>query len=87
MSQLKQTASELDETIRLIKKHHSETVKKLQSELDDARRRLKKYEHKIKDLSALLDENAGVIESLHKKLKSKKRRGLATHSEETMATE
>ena len=72
-SQIKQTTTEIETTIRAIKKHHSETVKRIQGELDDARKRLMKYERKVKDLTTLLEENSYVIESLHNKLRGKKR--------------
>ncbi|KAL7551867.1 hypothetical protein ACHAWF_015085 [Thalassiosira exigua] len=71
--QIKRTASELEMTVQAIKKHHSETVKKLQRELEDVRKRLKKSERKAKDLTILLQENSLVIESLHKKLRGKKK--------------
>ncbi|KAL3777576.1 hypothetical protein ACHAW5_008595 [Stephanodiscus triporus] len=69
---LNRTASELEATILAIKKHHSNTVKRLQGELDDARSRLKKYQQKVKDLTVLIEENAFVIEALHRKLRGKK---------------
>mmetsp|Transcript_39688 Transcript_39688/g.72671 ORF Transcript_39688/g.72671 Transcript_39688/m.72671 type:complete len:603 (+) Transcript_39688:205-2013(+) len=93
-SNLKRAAVELETTVRAIKKHHSETVKKLQGELDDTHKRLKKYERKVKDLTKLLEENSFVIESLHKKLKGKKRTQnpssttpRSTQSQESMVTD
>jgi len=77
-SHLKQTASELETTVRAIKRHHSDTVKKLQCELDDAHKRIKRYDRKVKDLTRLLEENALLIESFHKKLKGKKRSQLSS---------
>ena len=71
---LKRTASELETTIRAVKKHHSGIVTKLQSELGDARKRISKYERKVKDLTNLIQENSFVIESLHKKLRGKKKK-------------
>jgi len=70
--QLNRTASELETTIQAIKKHHSNTVARLNGELDDARLRLKKYQRKVKDLTGLIEENSFVIESLHRKLRGKK---------------
>ena len=70
--QLNRTASELETTIQAIKKHHSNTVKRLHDELDDARLRLKKYQRKVKDMTGLIEENSFVIESLHRKLRGKK---------------
>jgi chromosome segregation ATPase len=69
---LNRTAAELETTILAIKKHHYNTVKRLQGELDDARSRLKMYRRKVKELSGLIEENAFVIESLHRKLRGKK---------------
>mmetsp|Transcript_26736 Transcript_26736/g.48208 ORF Transcript_26736/g.48208 Transcript_26736/m.48208 type:complete len:671 (+) Transcript_26736:184-2196(+) len=95
-SNLKRAAVELETTVRAIKKHHSETVKKLQGELDDTHKRLKKYERKVKDLAQLLEENSFIIESLHKKLKGKKQTRNSnslvapprpTHSEGSMVTD
>eukprot|EP00585_Thalassiosira_rotula_P020214 CAMPEP_0196209556 /NCGR_PEP_ID=MMETSP0912-20130531/9738_1 /TAXON_ID=49265 /ORGANISM="Thalassiosira rotula, Strain GSO102" /LENGTH=261 /DNA_ID=CAMNT_0041484503 /DNA_START=162 /DNA_END=947 /DNA_ORIENTATION=+ len=77
-SHLKQTASELETTVRAIKRHHSDTVKKLQCELDDAHKQIKRYDRKVKDLTRLLEENALLIESFHKKLKGKKRLQLSS---------
>ena len=71
---LKRTASELETTIRAVKKHHSGIVTKLQSELGDARKRISKYEPKVKDLTNLIQDNSFVIESLHKKLRGKKKK-------------
>lgn len=73
-SHLKRTASELETTIKAIKKHHSETVRRLQNELEEARRRASRYEKKVKELTCLIQENSFVIESLHKKLRTKKKR-------------
>jgi inorganic triphosphatase YgiF len=69
---LSRTATELETTILAIKKHHYNTVKRLQGELDDARSRLKMYQRKVKELAGLIEENAFVIESLHRKLRGKK---------------
>ncbi len=69
---LNRTASELETTIQAIKKHHSDTVKRLQGELGDARVRLNKYQRKVKELTGLIEENSFVIESLHRKLQGKK---------------
>jgi chromosome segregation ATPase len=68
---VKKTAKELQSTVKAIKKHHDDTVRKLQGELEDARKRLKKYECKVNDLTTLIEENAVVIESLHEKLRGK----------------
>ncbi len=70
-SHVKKAAIELQSTVKAIKKHHDETVKTLQFELDDARKRLKKYECKVCELTTLIEENAVVIESLHQKLRGK----------------
>ncbi|KAL3799137.1 hypothetical protein HJC23_002265 [Cyclotella cryptica] len=69
---LNQTASELDTTIKEIKKHHETTVQNLQSELKEMRSKWKKSERRVQELSALLQENSKVIDALHRKLTSKK---------------
>jgi hypothetical protein len=69
---LNRTATELETTILAIKKYHSSTVKRLRGELDETRSRLKMYQRKVKELSGLIEENAFVIESLHRKLRGKK---------------
>jgi hypothetical protein len=71
---LSRTASEVETTIAAIKVHHSNTVKKLQSDLDDARTRLKKYQRKVKDLTLLVNEGSVVVESLHNRLRLEKSR-------------
>lgn len=70
---LSRTIGELEATIHDIKKHHASKVRFLQAELNEARKRLKKSERKVLDLSNLLEENAIVIATLHKKLTSKKK--------------
>lgn len=71
---LNRTAHEVETTIAAIKVHHSNTVKKLQSDLDDARTRLKKYQRKVKDLTLLVNEGSVVVESLHNRLRLEKSR-------------
>ena len=68
---LHQTASDLDSTIKAIKKHHSSKMNKLQNELDEMRTRWKKSEQRVQELTKLLQDNAKVIDALHKKLRSK----------------
>jgi chromosome segregation ATPase len=83
---LNRTASEVETTIAAIKVHHSNTVKKLQSDLDDARARLKKYQRKVKDLTLLVNEGSVVVESLHNRLrleKSRKDRNSTTASQDS----
>jgi len=64
---LNRTIGELEATIQAIKKHHASKVRFLQAELNETRKRLKKSERKVLDLSNLLEENAIVIATLHKK--------------------
>jgi chromosome segregation ATPase len=71
---LNRTASEVEATIAAIKIHHSNTVQKLQSDLDDARARLNKYQRKVKDLTLLVNEGSVVVESLHNRLRLEKSR-------------
>jgi len=83
---LNRTASEVETTIAAIKVHHSNTVRKLQSDLDDARARLKKYQRKVKDLTLLVNEGSAVVESLHNRLrleKSRKDRNFTTASQDS----
>eukprot|EP00956_Cyclotella_meneghiniana_P031692 scaffold83879_cov67-Cyclotella_meneghiniana.AAC.1 len=70
---LKQTASDLDSTMKAIKKHHSAKVRKLQSDLDEVRSRWKKSEERVQELTKLLQDNSLLVEALHKKLATKKR--------------
>jgi chromosome segregation ATPase len=70
---LNQTASDLDSTIKSIKKHHLSTVQKLRNELDEMRTRWKKSEQRVKELTKLLQDNSKVIDALHKKLTGKQR--------------
>ncbi len=70
---LSRTIGELEATIQEIKKHHAGKIRFLQAELNEARKRLKKSERKVLDLSNLLEENAIVIATLHKKLTNKKK--------------
>jgi chromosome segregation ATPase len=69
---LNQTASELDTTIKEIKKHHETTVQNLQTELKEMRSKWKKSDRRVQELSTLLQENSKVIDALHRKLISKK---------------
>jgi chromosome segregation ATPase len=71
---LNQTASDLDSTIKAIKKHHSAKVQELQSELDEIRTRWKASEQRVQELTKLLQENSKVIDALHKKLTKMKDR-------------
>jgi chromosome segregation ATPase len=68
-SHLKQIVVELEESVDAIKKHYENKVRSLQHALDSARKKLEKYERKISDLTTLLEENASVVDVLHKKLK------------------
>lgn len=70
---LKQTASDLDSTMKAIKKHHSSKVRKLQSDLDEVRTLWKKSEDRVQELTKLLQDNSLLVEALHKKLATKKR--------------
>ena len=70
---LHQTASDLDSTVKAIKKHHSSKMNKMRNELDEMRTRWKKSEQRVQELTQLLQDNAKVIDALHKKLKSKKK--------------
>jgi chromosome segregation ATPase len=71
---LNQTASDLDSTMKAIKKHHLSKVQKLQSELDEIRTRWKMSEQRVQELTKLLQENSKVIDALHKKLTNMKNR-------------
>ncbi len=71
-SGLRQTVLDLEDSVDAIKIHYEKKVHSLQHELDSARKRIEKYEHKISELSTLLEENASILNAVfHKQLKNK----------------
>jgi len=71
-SGLRQTVLDLEDSVDAIKIHYEKKVHSLQHDLDSARKRIEKYEHKISELSALLEENASILNAVfHKQLKNK----------------
>jgi chromosome segregation ATPase len=71
-SGLRQTVLDLEDSVDAIKIHYEKKVHSLQHELDSARKRIVKYEHKISELSTLLEENASILNAVfHKQLKNK----------------
>jgi predicted RNase H-like nuclease (RuvC/YqgF family) len=72
-SHLKQMVVELEDSVDAIKNHYENKVRTLQHALNSARKKMEKYERKISDLTTLLEENASVVDVLHKKLKMNNR--------------
>lgn len=70
---LSQTASDLDSTIKAIKKHHLSKLQKLHTELNDVRAKWKRSDQRVEELTKLLQENAKVIDAMHKKLSKQKK--------------
>ncbi|EJK44871.1 hypothetical protein THAOC_36557, partial [Thalassiosira oceanica] len=68
---LKQTASELESTIKAIKHHHSTAVARYKAKLKEAQYQLKVSQKKVKELTQLLEENTSVIVTLQNKMRGK----------------